>query len=165
MDAEKVIKSSVELGLLNESDVPACSRFLAGAIGTDEIIEKLQIFKFGEHYRLLEKVENEDTKSFLSDYSEPCSSSIAERISSDTGTVKKYYGEQVPAGRRRPRNFPTFFPKIDVLGWSCHGPKNYRKLSSPSYYSLKTSSDVPKIFKDDLPRPDTCPVLRRPDGE
>ena len=88
MDAEKVIKSSVELGLLNESDVPACSRFLAGAIGTDEIIEKLQIFKFGEHYRLLEKVENEDTKSFLSDYSEPCSSSIAERISSDTGTVK-----------------------------------------------------------------------------
>ena len=105
MDAEKVIKSSVELGLLNESDVPACSRFLAGAIGTDEIIEKLQIFKFGEHYRLLEKVENEDTKSFLSDYSEPSSSSIAERISCDTGTVKILR-----------RAVPTFVLKIDVPG-------------------------------------------------
>ena len=93
MDAEKVIKSSVELGLLDESDVPACSRFLAGTIGTDEIIEKLQIFKFGEHYRLLEKVENEDTKSYLSDYSEE-SSSIAERISSDTGTVTSYIYEE-----------------------------------------------------------------------
>ena len=88
MNADKVIKSSVELGLLNESEVPACSRFLDGAIKPEEIIEKLQIFKFGEHYRLLEKIENEDTESYLSDYSE--NSSLAERISSDTGSVQTF---------------------------------------------------------------------------
>ena len=138
MDAEKVIKSSVELGLLNESDVPACSRFLAGAIGTDEIIEKLQIFKFGEHYRLLEKVENEDTKSFLSDYSEPCSSSIAERISSDTGTVKKYYREQVSAGRRR----PSFHRK-----WMSSDGHVLVLLLAQNFFRR------PKISKEGRPRP------------
>ena len=52
---------SVALGLLESSDAIECSEYIKETQNTDEIIKKLHFFKFGEHYRLLDEIENSDS--------------------------------------------------------------------------------------------------------
>ena len=59
---------SVALGLLESSDAIECSEYIKETQNTDEIIKKLHFFKFGEHYRLLDEIENSDSTEVRSNF-------------------------------------------------------------------------------------------------
>ena len=56
---QSVVKASVTLGLLSADDATECIEYVKGTSTTDELIQKLHFFKFGEHYRLLDEMEHD----------------------------------------------------------------------------------------------------------
>ena len=63
-----VVKASVTLGLLSAEDANECIEYVKGIESTDELIQKLHFFKFGEHYRLLDEMENEEVNFILKNF-------------------------------------------------------------------------------------------------
>ena len=53
------------LGLQSSDEVTECCDYLKETQNTDELIKKLHFFKFGEHYRLLDEIENASQCSSL----------------------------------------------------------------------------------------------------